>query len=129
VPWHGAHTRDITCLCRSHAQVSNWPTAAVGPPQPSQFTALQFHTDNPDAGSEFSSWNAQHVAIDGLVKQSFRSNWAGGIQSDCPGEIARTQVVPGGLRPTAHILAYLVALQGASGSGTVATCWLRRRQR
>jgi len=68
-----------------HVQVDGWPTATAGPPAAAHFEAAMFHTDNEPAGNGFASWNPQHAAIDALARQSFRSNWAGGIQSDCPG--------------------------------------------
>ena len=68
-----------------HARVDGWPTATAGPPTPAHFAALRLHVDNDPTGNEFVSWNPQHAAIDALAAASFRSNWAGGIQSDCPG--------------------------------------------
>jgi alpha-L-rhamnosidase len=67
-----------------YVQLDGWPTATMGPPTPGHFTGLQVHTANTPAGS-FIDWNPQHNAIDALTHAAFRANWAGGIQSDCPG--------------------------------------------
>lgn len=66
-------------------QVDGWPTSTHGPPRFENFEAARFHVDNDEFGNHFSTWNPQHAAIDALALGSFRSNWAGGIQSDCPG--------------------------------------------
>jgi alpha-L-rhamnosidase len=88
VTWAGSGNESFAPSFTWHAfqymQIDGWPTASHGPPDATNFEALQFNTDNGPAGN-FASWNPQHTAIDGLARQSFRSNWAGGIQSDCPG--------------------------------------------
>lgn len=78
------YTPPFTWHAFQYVQVDNWPVNASGAPSLAHFRALQFHTDNALAGS-FVSWNPQFAAIDELAQQSFKSNWAGGIQSDCPG--------------------------------------------
>lgn len=79
-----SYTPKFTWHAFQFVRIDGWPVAEAGPPQLSQFMQLQIHVDNEPAG-DFSSWNQQHMAIDALVLESFRSNWAGGIQSDCPG--------------------------------------------
>jgi len=79
-----SYTPKFTWHAFRYVRIDNWPTSAIGPPKISMFTALQTHVDNPVVGN-FSSWNPQYAAIDNLVMESFRSNWAGGHQSDCPG--------------------------------------------
>lgn len=103
-----AYTPKFTWHAFQYVRIDNWPTATQGAPQASQFHALQAHVDVPVAAEAaglppgtptFLDWTsagpagapgngfsgADNSAIDSLVEQSFRSNWAGGIQSDCPG--------------------------------------------
>lgn len=79
-----SYTPKFTWHAFRYVRIDNWPVAAIGPPDISMFTALQTHVDNPVVGT-FQSWNPQYAAIDNMVMESFRSNWAGGHQSDCPG--------------------------------------------
>ncbi len=65
-------------------QLDGWPESSPAPTA-ANFQMLQFHVDNAVAMQSFASWHPQHAQIGNLVATSFRSNWAGGIQSDCPG--------------------------------------------
>jgi alpha-L-rhamnosidase len=68
-----------------YVRLEGWDALALGGPPPlSAFTALRLHVDNPPAGA-FADSTPAHAAVDALVSASLRSNWAGGIQSDCPG--------------------------------------------
>ena len=67
-----------------HVRIDGWPAGAP-PPTAANFLARQLHVDNDGSDSSFASWDPQHAQIDALAEQSFRSNWAGGLQSDCPG--------------------------------------------
>ena len=67
-----------------YVQIDNWPYSTHGAPNASNFIAVRFHVDNPVTGT-FSSWSPLLNSIEAATRESFRSNWAGGIQSDCPG--------------------------------------------
>ena len=68
-----------------YVRLEGWDAEVLGgPPLPTAFTALRTHVDSPPAGSFADSFPA-HARVDALVSASLRSNWAGGIQSDCPG--------------------------------------------
>jgi len=66
-----------------YVRIDGWPAGAPDP-LPAQFTALAVAVDNDRAGI-FADGDAAHAAIDSLTANSLQSNWAGGIQSDCPG--------------------------------------------
>lgn len=88
ITWSGSGNETFVPQFTWHAfqyvQIDNWPTATAGAPTAANLEARQYHVDAAPAG-DFAAWSDQLVAIDGMARQSFRSNWAGGIQSDCPG--------------------------------------------
>jgi alpha-L-rhamnosidase len=79
-----SYTPAFTWHAFQYMAVDLWPVATHGPPTVDNFVALMFHTANDPAG-QLEIWNDQLLAIDALAEASFRANWAGGIQSDCPG--------------------------------------------
>ena len=68
-----------------YVRLEGWDARALGgPPPAAAFQALRLHVDSAPAGA-FDGPAPAHAAVDALVSASLRSNWAGGVQSDCPG--------------------------------------------
>lgn len=68
-----------------HVQISGWPDDVLGPPSAANFEAVQIYTANQPAATPLSSSNPLLQQIDAMTRGAFESNWAQGIQSDCPG--------------------------------------------